>query len=404
VILYGGSGRNYAGKIHDYLKGDSSVGRPEINDKLTLGDMHLNTFPNGEPDLRIGSNVRERKVYIVQSFFPKDTIPDVPEMVKSAMFEELESKYGEIKKDLLNDVFEYTLKMLGGQLLDSDYRRVYDAFEMLTINDAAKRASADKITDVMTTYPFGRQDRKSRGRQPITAKMFANLIERTGATSVCTMDMHADQIQGFFDIPCDNLNPGYYFLKDLKDKFGDITEIKYRGADEGANKKMTRLLEDARIEGLEDIEISSISKSRDLGKSRFSKKFMSGVYKKNVASMDDCIDTAGTLVDTAYALFGQKKPPESLTFYATEALLSEKASERIDRLAEEHNVKIVTTDVLPYPEDYLMERSKWLEVIPVYQSFAHVIDRRDKADSVSNILFRDFETFENALYKTYPIK
>ncbi|MCD6496375.1 MAG: ribose-phosphate diphosphokinase [Candidatus Aenigmarchaeota archaeon] len=402
VILYGSSGKEYAQKIYNYLQEDNSVGRSQINDRLILGEMELNHFPNGEPDVRIGSNVRKREVYIVQSFFPKDTIHNVPGRIKDIMFDNLRSKYGEIDEDLLNEVFNYTLNMLGGQLFDSEYRRVYDAFELLTINDAAKRASAGSITNVLTTYPFGRQDRKSRGRQPITAKMFANLIERSGADAVFTMDMHADQLQGFFDISCDNLNPGFYFLHDAKEKFGDLTKIKYRGADQGANKKMERLLVDSKIEGLKGVEIESISKSRDLGREHYSKGFTSDVYKQNVVSMDDCIDTAGTFVNTAKALFEQKRPPESLTFYATEALLSEPATERLEKLSRNHNIEIVTTDVLPYPEDYISERSRWLRVIPVHQSFAHAIDRRDKADSVSDVLFKDFETFENYIYKTYP--
>ncbi len=90
-----------------------------------------------------------------------------------------------------------------------------------------------------------------------------------------------------------------------------------------------------------------------------------------------------------------------MTFYATEALLSEPATEEVDRLARNHDIEIVTTDVLPYPQSYIDERP-WLRVVPVFPSFAHFIDQRDRAESVSGILFDGFDNFERTMFEMYP--
>jgi ribose-phosphate pyrophosphokinase len=405
VIIYGSSGKEYAKKIHNYIQGDPKNGYRPINKNFVLGEMNLKTFPNGEPDPQIGTNVRRRDVYVVQSFYPKDTIPSIPEKVKKMIIKGMCEKYDNVPDDTINDIIENVFGILGDQLLDSKYRRVYDTMELLAINDAARRASAGRIINIVTSYPYGRGDRKARGRQPIPAKMFARLLETTGIDGISAMDLHSDQIQGFFEVPCDNLKAGYYFLHDIKKKYGGFENLVFIGADAGAVKSMKTVLEDSHIEELEDTNVGWIDKKRRSEKdvTIHGLKGSVDIGGKRLISMDDIIDTAGTLEGLTECAMGKRKAPESITFYATEGIFSDPATERIDRLYEKYEVDVVVTDALNHPQSYVDERG-WLRLIHAYPSFAHVIDRTDAAESVSDMLFTDFKTFENNMFKLYPFE
>jgi ribose-phosphate pyrophosphokinase len=349
VILYGTNGREYAKKIHDYLSGANGA---VINNDFILGDMGLKKFPCGEPDITIGSNVRERNVYVVQCC-----------------------------KD-----------------------RVYDAFELLAINDAARRASAKKIVNVIPTFPFARQDRKARGRQPITAKMYAKLLETTGANRICTMDMHADQEQGFFEIPCDNLQANYFLIHDVMKKYDGLDNVAFVAADEGSLKRMRQVANS--IPGYRGRNIVLVDKGRQTGDTVKVYDIIGGneASGKHAIILDDEIDTAGTFVGDVGSLMSLRKPPEDVTFYATHGTLSDPATERLEKLSRNYKIEVVITDTIPHDEKFIEERSKWLRVLPVYPAFAHTIDRTEKAESVSEVLFSSLDQFEKALFETYPFQ
>ncbi|MFH0956608.1 MAG: hypothetical protein V1813_01970, partial [Candidatus Aenigmatarchaeota archaeon] len=125
---------------------------------------------------------------------------------------------------------------------------------------------------------------------------------------------------------------------------------------------------------------------------------------KHAVIFDDEIDTAGTFVGDAESLMGLKKPPEDVTFYATHGTLSDPATERLDKLSKNYKIEVVITDTIPHDKKFIEERSKWLRVLPVYPAFAHTIDRTEKAESVSEVLFGSLENFEKMLFENYPFK
>ena len=209
--------------------------------------------------------------------------------------------------------------------------------ELLVMVDALKRASAKTINLIVPYYGYSRQDRKARARQPITAKLVANLIETSGATRMMTMDLHASQIQGFFEIPIDDFRAlptmaKYFIEKDLKD-------IVVVAPDHGGATRARRLAEYL------DAPIAIIDKRRPKPNVAEVMGLIGDVEGKNAIIIDDMIDTAGTLQTAANAL--KDRGAKSVYAACTHPILSGSAVERINDSAL---VEMVTTNTIYLPE------------------------------------------------------
>lgn len=224
--------------------------------------------------------------------------------------------------------------------------------ELLIMVDAFKRASAKHITAVVPYYAYARQDRKTRGREPISAKLVANLLTTAGVTRVVTMDLHAGQIQGFFDIPVDHL-PGvpilaeYITAKNLQDLVVVSPDL---GGVTRARKLADRL----------HAPIAIIDKRRPAPGVAEVMNLIGSVEGKNAVIIDDIVDTAGSLTEGAKAL--AKQGAKDVYACCTHAILSDPAVQRI----EASNIKeLVVTNTIPLPEEKRTPKIKTLSVAPL---------------------------------------
>lgn len=224
--------------------------------------------------------------------------------------------------------------------------------ELLIMADAAKRASAKHITAVIPYYGYARQDRKTRGREPITAKLVANLLTTAGVTRVVTMDLHAGQIQGFFDIPVDHLI-GVPTLADyiLSKNLGDIVVV---SPDLGGVTRARQLAD--RLHA----SIAIIDKRRPAPGIAEVMNLIGNVEGKTAVIIDDIVDTAGSLTEGAKALskFGAKE------IYAccTHAVLTDPA---IQRIQDSNITEIIVTNTIPMSPDKQIPKIKVLSVAPL---------------------------------------
>ncbi len=242
--------------------------------------------------------------------------------------------------------------------------------ELLICIDALKRASAKQITAVIPYFGYARQDRKPGPRTPITAKLIANIITTSGANRVLTIDLHAGQIQGFFDIPVDNLYAAPILLEDIKDKYslkdtiiispdvGGVVRARYI-----ANKlDINFAIVDKRREKINESEVLNI-----IGK----------VENKNCILIDDIVDTAGTLTNAAEALL--KSGAKSVAAYISHGVFSGPALQRISN----SNLKeIVTTNTIAQEADDNNYKIRRLSVAPL---IAEAVKRIDNHSSVSSL-------------------
>lgn len=242
--------------------------------------------------------------------------------------------------------------------------------ELLILIDAAKRASAGRINAVLPYYGYARQDRKTKAREPITAKLVADLLTVAGADRVVTMDLHAGQIQGYFDIPVDHLSAIPYLADYFKDLVDEETVIV--SPDLGG---VTRARTFANIL---DLPIAIIEKRRPKPNEAEVMNVIGDIENRNVILVDDIIDTAGTIVQAASALkkFGAKK----VYGCATHGVLSGPAIERIEGSELE---KFVITNTIPLKN---ADKIKKIDVVNVAPIFAEAINRINSNRSVS-ILF-----------------
>ena len=266
-----------------------------------LGGIEVSTFSDGEINVHIAETVRGRDLFIIQS-------TSAP----------------------VND----------------------NLMELLIMIDAAKRASAGRITAVIPYFGYARQDRKARSRDPITAKLVANLITAAGADRVLTMDLHAEQIQGFFDIPVDNLLGGptlcNYFAKQ-----GNIDVVV--APDLGSVKRARKVAEKF------GVPIAIIDKRRPKANVMEVMNIIGDVEGKNCLMLDDMIDTAGTICQGAQALrdFGAKD------IYAgcTHSVLSGPAIERLEKSVI---TKLVMLDTVQMPEEKKISKFEFLTVADIF--------------------------------------
>ena len=234
--------------------------------------------------------------------------------------------------------------------------------ELLIMIDALKRASAGRITAVMPYFGYARQDRKTKPRDPISAKLVANLITRAGADRVLTMDLHANQIQGFFDIPVDNLLGNPIFTNYLHDRFnGREDEVIVVSPDVGS---VARARAFAQKLGM---GLAIVDKRRQKANVCEVMNIIGSVEGKKVILVDDMIDTAGTLCNAAAAIM--EKGAKDVTACATHAVLSGPA---IDRIRDSAIKELVLLDTIPLPEEKMLPK---FTVLPVAPLFAEAIER-----------------------------
>ena len=216
--------------------------------------------------------------------------------------------------------------------------------ELLIMIDAFKRASAGRITAVIPYYGYARQDRKAKARDPITAKLVANLITAAGADRVLTMDLHAAQIQGYFDIPLDHLHGGPILAEHFKKK--NIQDLVVVSPDLGSVGRARTFAEQL------DAPLAIIDKRRPKANVSEVMNIIGDVKDKNVILIDDMIDTAGTLVNGAEALkkFGAKE----VYSCCTHPVLSGPA---IDRIEKSVLKEVVVLDTLPLSSEKRIEKT-----------------------------------------------
>jgi ribose-phosphate pyrophosphokinase len=286
---------------------------------LPLGDAEVTTFSDGEITVNINETVRGVDVFIIQS----TSIPYVNNYL----------------------------------------------MELLIMIDACKRASAGRITAVIPYYGYARQDRKAKARDPISAKLVANLLTAAGADRILTMDLHAAQIQGYFDIPLDHLVGGpilaEYFMEK---KLQDLVVVSPDLGSVGRSRKFADML---------DSPIAIIDKRRPKANMCEVMNVIGDVVGKNVILIDDMIDTAGTIVNAAKAL----KDLGAVDVYAccTHAVLSGPA---IERIKNSEIKELVVLDTIYQKDKNQLEKLKQLSVSGL---FAESIRRIFNNDSVSKL-------------------
>lgn len=233
--------------------------------------------------------------------------------------------------------------------------------ELLIMIDALKRASAGRITAVIPYYGYARQDRKARARDPISAKLVANLITVAGADRILTMDLHAPQLQGFFDIPVDHLLGVPILAQYFKEKFNNYDDLVVVSPDVGSVNRSRKFAE--RL----DIPLAIIDKRRPKANVCEIMNIIGDVRDKRVIIVDDLIDTGGTIVNAANALMeiGAKE------VYAccSHGVLSGPA---LDRIKKSEIKELITLNTIAIPKEKMIDKIKTLSIATV---FAEAIER-----------------------------
>ena len=306
LVVFGGTASSaLTDRICEYLK-------------IARGRALVASFPDGETTAKLEEDVRGRDCFVVQS-----TCPPV------------------------ND----------------------NLMELLIFIDCLRRASAKRITAVIPYYGYARQDRKAEGRTPITAKLVANLITTAGAQRVLTMNLHADQIQGFFDIPLDHLTAAPVLAKHFQDRAvgnrvlvsPDIGNIKF------GNEFASRF----------ESELAVVHKRRLSGVNTVAVSIIGSVKGKNVMMFDDMITTAGTVSEAAKLV--RQNGAQGVYVAATHGVF---AGPAVDRLAAAELNEIVVTDTIPIRDD-VRNRLANLTVLSVAPLIGEAIRRIHEHRSVS---------------------
>ncbi|MDX9845360.1 MAG: ribose-phosphate pyrophosphokinase [Tenuifilaceae bacterium] len=252
-------------------------------------------------------------------------------------------------------------------IIQSTFPPSDNLFELLLMIDAAHRASAYKVVAVIPYFGWARQDRKDKPRVSIGAKMVANLLSAAGVDRVMTMDLHADQIQGFFDVPVDHLYASSIFVPYIKNL--ELDNIAIAAPDMGGAKRANAY---ARFL---NASLIICHKTREKANQVGELTAIGDVEGKNVIILDDMIDTAGTL--TAAANMMMEKGALSVRAFATHPVLSGPAYERI---AESSITELVVTDTIPLRKDKNTDKIK---VLTVAELFADVINKVYNFESIS---------------------
>lgn len=280
----------------------------------TLGEVKLSKFSDGEFQVSIEETVRGKDVFIVQSTFPSTD----------------------------------------------------NLFELLLMIDACKRASAHKIIAVIPYFGFARQDRKDKPRVAIGAKLVANMLDTAGVDRIMTMDLHADQIQGFFEVPVDHLYGSTIFLPYLEE-LAKTKNLIMAAPDAGGAKRANAYAK------FLDTGLAICHKQRKVANEVANMTVIGDVSGKDVILVDDMCDTAGTLTKAADLFIDNGA--KSVTAFCTHAILSGPAYERINN---SKLTQLVVTDTIP-----LKQQSDKIKVMSVAPLFAEIIKTLTKDESVS---------------------
>ncbi len=259
-------------------------------------------------------------------------------------------------------------------LIQSTCKPVNDnLMELLILTDAMRRASAGRITAVIPYFGYARQDRKAKSRDPISAKLVANLITKAGADRVLTMDLHASQIQGFFDIPVDNLLGGRLFTSHYIEKFGmGNPDVVVASPDVGSVAR-------ARAFSMRlGTNLAIVDKRRERANESEVMNVIGEVAGKEVIILDDMVDTAGSLCGAAKAL--QDRGAKNVYACITHGVLSRDAIEKIRDSALE---ELLLLDTIPYPADKpQVDKIRYLSVA---ETFAAAIKNVHEDESLSDL-------------------
>lgn len=244
--------------------------------------------------------------------------------------------------------------------------------ELLICMDALVRASAKRITAVIPYFGYARQDRKTGGRTPISAKLAANLISTAGADRVLTLDLHAGQIQGFFDIPTDNLYSAPVIEQDIRKHYGDGGRVMIVSPDVGGVVRARAIAD--RI----NADLAIVDKRRPAPGEAEVMNIIGSVEGRHCILVDDIADSGGTLVKAADAL--KAKGAIDVTAYVTHGVLSSGAVKRIEQSILKEIV--VTDSIEPTPE---MLKSRQVRVLSVARLMGEAIRRIANEESVSKL-------------------
>ncbi len=307
----------------------SGRGNPVLAERMVhylgypLGRVQLGAFPDGETSLKVLDDVRGSDAFIVQSTCPPG-----------------------------ND----------------------NLMELLIFIDCVRRASAKRITAVMPYYGYARQDRKEEGRVPITAKLVANLLTTAGANRVLTIDLHAAQIQGFFDIPVDNLSAEPVFSAYIASlNLGPLTLV----SPDVGNVKRARVYAN-RLGG----ELAIIDKRRISGEEIVTEHIIGNVRDKTVLMVDDMIATAGTIAHAARLV--REHGARRIIVAATHGVLCGKAVENLSGAPID---QLAITDTVPIAED-VRKRLPNLTILSVSDLMGEAIRRIYRNESVSSLFMK----------------
>jgi len=294
----------------------------------TLGAAHVGRFSDGEVTVEIQQNVRARDVFVVQS----------------------------------------TCAPTNDNLM-----------ELLIMVDALKRASAERISAVIPYFGYARQDRRPRSaRVPITAKVAANMLQAVGVSRVLTMDLHADQIQGFFDIPVDNIYASPVLLSDLKSKnYKDLVVV---SPDVGGVVRARALAKQL------GCDLAIIDKRRPAANVSEVMHVIGEIEGRNCVIMDDMIDTAGTLCKAAEVL--KERGAKSVYAYCTHPILSGPA---VERIASSQMDEVVVTNTIPLSAD--AAACGKIRQLSVAFLFAETIRRISDGESVTSLFAEQNNNF-----------
>ncbi|MDP4108507.1 MAG: ribose-phosphate pyrophosphokinase [Bacillota bacterium] len=301
MISHGKNIKIFSGTSHPALANQIAAGLG-----ITLGESLVSNFSDGEISVSISETVRGSDVFVVQS-----------------------------TSSPVND----------------------NLMELLIMTDAFKRASAGRITAVIPYLGYARQDRKVKARDPISAKLVADLIVASGANRVLTMDLHAAQIQGFFNIPVDNLLGTSILIPHTIEKFGvhspDVCVVSPDLGSVVRARKFTERL---------DVPLAIIDKRRQKANVSEVMNIIGDVKGKRCIMVDDLIDTAGTLVNAACALV-EKGGASEVYACATHGVLSGPA---IERIQQSYIKELFILDTIPLPQDKKIDKIKVLSVAPLF--------------------------------------
>lgn len=263
--------------------------------------------------------------------------------------------------------FEQSVRGTRVFIIGSTFQPNDNLMEMLLMCDAAKRASADKITAVIPYYGYARQDRKDAPRVPIGAKLVAKMLTAAGASRVMTMDLHADQIQGFFEIPVDHLYASTVFVDYIQSL--NLENLTIASPDMGGAKRANNYSKHL------NAEIVICHKERKIANQVENMMLIGEVKDRNVILLDDMIDTAGTLTKAAELIMA--KGAKSVRAVATHPVLSGGAYERIQNSPL---VEVVVTDSIPLKNNSV-SKIKVLSCAPLFADVMHMVHSKKSISS-----------------------